>query len=257
MVVGRRPAIEAVRSGRAREVLIDDSAHRTETLRELMSLAERSGTTVRRVPGSTIDRLASHGAHQGVAVVVEPPPLLDERALSSLPFDDDALAVALDGITDPQNLGACARVAEAAGAALMVIRDRRGAPVTPAAVKASAGALLHLPVARVPNLTRAISRLRDRGFAPVGLDPTGADLWRADPPRPMVLVVGAEGAGLSRLVRERCDLLVSIPMRGKTESLNAATALAVGLFGFALRPEGAVTMPGKAGVAQSGSASDL
>jgi 23S rRNA (guanosine2251-2'-O)-methyltransferase len=256
VVTGRRPALEAVRSGLAREILIADKARQTEGLRSLLSEAERAGVTARRVPSQTVERLVP-GENQGVVAMVEPPQLLDEGALSSMPFGPHPVAVVLDGITDPRNLGACARAAEAAGAAVMVIRERRGSPVTPAAMKASAGALLHLPVARVPNLTRALSRLRDRGFTSVGLDHAGSDLWNVEPPGPIVLVVGAEGSGLSRLVRERCDVLVSIPMRGRTESLNAATALAVGLFAFALRPEGAATMPREAGVAQSGSASDL
>jgi 23S rRNA (guanosine2251-2'-O)-methyltransferase len=154
-------------------------------------------------------------------------------------FDPQALVVVLDGITDPQNFGASARTAEAAGASLLVARKRRAAPLTAAAVRASAGALLHLPVARVANLTRAVERLKDRGFSVVGLDHRASTSIHDEepPPRPLALVVGAEGEGISRLVRESCDFLVSIPMAGRTGSLNAAAALAVGLFGYAVRPQ--------------------
>jgi 23S rRNA (guanosine2251-2'-O)-methyltransferase len=190
---------------------------------------------VQWVDREAIDALDLPG-HQGVAVFVRPRPEMDERALGSMPFGPQALVVVLDGITDPQNLGACARSAEAAGAAVLVVRARRAAPLTAAAVRASAGALLHLPVARVPNLTRALERLKDRGFFVAGLDAGGVDMRRAPTPgRPLVLVVGSEGQGLSRLVREHCDALVAIPMVGRTASLNASAALAAGLFGFALR----------------------
>jgi len=121
---------------------------------------------------------------------------------------------------------------------MLITRTRRAAPVSPAAIRASAGALLHLPHARVANLPRAIERLKERGFLVVGLDERAPrSIHEAPPPpRPLLLVVGSEGAGMSRLVREACDELVSIPMAGKVGSLNAAAALAVALFGFALRP---------------------
>jgi 23S rRNA (guanosine2251-2'-O)-methyltransferase len=171
--------------------------------------------------------------------MVAMPGELDERSVGGMTFAPDALVVVLDGITDPQNLGACARSAEAAGAVLLITRKRRAAPLTPAAVRASAGALLHLTVARVANIPRTLERLRDAGVFVAGLDHRAeVDIHRAPtPPRPLALVVGAEDVGLSRLVRETCDALVSIPMRGRTASLNASAALSVGLFAYALRPD--------------------
>lgn len=176
--------------------------------------------------------------HQGVVAMVAPPRELDETGFRAWPFEPGAVVVVLDGITDPQNLGAAARSAEAAGVGMMVARRRRAAPVSPAAIRASAGALLHLPIARVPNLTRALEHLKDRGFFVLGLDQAAErDMYLASPPpRPVAVVVGSEGAGISRLVRESCDLLVRIPMGGRTASLNASAALAVGLFGYVLRP---------------------
>jgi len=206
-------------------------------LTQLLDAAREAGVPVEDVPRSRIDALGVED-HQEVAAIVRPAPDLDERALSQAAFDPDALAVLLDGVTDPQNLGAAARAAEAAGAAMLITRTRRAAPVSPAAIRASAGALLHLPHARVANLPRAIERLKERGFLVIGLDERAPrSIHEAPPPpRPLLLVVGSEGAGMSRLVREACDELVSIPMAGKVGSLNAAAALAVALFGFALRP---------------------
>lgn len=233
---GRRAVLEAIRAGRARRVLLARGARATPGLRELIAEAERSAVPMREADRADLDarRVVDH---QGVVAVVGLPSELDERALTTFDFGPDALAVVLDGITDPQNLGACARSAEAAGAALLVAGRRRAAPASAAAVRASAGALLHLPVVRVPNLTRAIERLKDRGFTIVGLDHRAeATIHDAEPPaRPLAIVVGSEGEGMSRLVRKACDVVVSIPLAGRTGSLNASVALAVSLFGYALR----------------------
>jgi 23S rRNA (guanosine2251-2'-O)-methyltransferase len=228
---------EAVRAGRARRILVARTAHRTPGLRALLAEAERAGVALDTVDVRDLDALGLPD-HQGVAARVSLPPELDEGDLRSFPFPQDALVVALDGITDPQNFGACARSAEAAGASLLLTRERRAAPRSPAAVRASAGALLHLPVARVTNLRRALDRLKDRGFVVVGLDHRAARTVHDPPPRgrPLVLVAGAEDVGISRLVREACDELVAIPMAGRTESLNASAALAVALFAYARRP---------------------
>jgi 23S rRNA (guanosine2251-2'-O)-methyltransferase len=232
---GRRAAAEAIRAGLARRLMVVRGSRETQGLRAVLAEADREGIPIRWVAREAIDTLGL-GDHQGVAVFVHPPPVMGERSLGSMTFGPDALAVVLDGITDPQNLGACARSAEAAGAAVLVLRERRSAPITPAAVRASAGALLHLPVARVPNLVRGLERLKDRGFFVAGLDAGGEDMRQATPPPgPLALVVGSEGEGLSRLVRESCDALVAIPLAGRTASLNASAALAAGLFGYALR----------------------
>ena len=236
---GRRPVLEALRSGRADRVMAARGSRETEGLRALLEEAARAGIPTEWVEARTIDALGiDHD--QGVAAFVTPLPALDERRLASMSFPSDSLVVVLDGVTDPQNFGACARSAEAAGAPLLIVRRKRAAPLTAAAVNASAGALLHLPVARVANLTRALESLKDRRFTVVGLDHRATlGIHEAPPPeRPLALVVGSEDVGLSRLVSESCDLLVSIQMPGRTGSLNASAALAVGLFGYALRPRG-------------------
>jgi len=144
--------------------------------------------------------------------------------------------VVLDGVEDPQNLGAAARTCEAAGVAAIVMRTRRAAGITPAAIRASSGALLHLPVARVANIARALERLKEAGFTAVGLDgsATGTIYDEACPEGLVAVVVGSEGSGISRLVRERCDLLVALPMLGRVASLNASASLAACLYGYVL-----------------------
>jgi 23S rRNA (guanosine2251-2'-O)-methyltransferase len=233
IVAGRRAVAEAVRSGRASEILVERGARGSHGMQQVLASAREHRVHVRNVDRATLDRLADD--HRGVVArlgVADGPTELTERELASFRFADDAIAVVLDGVEDPQNLGAAARTAEAAGAAMLVTRVRRAAPVTPAAVRASSGALLHLPHARVANIARAIGRLQDAGFFVVGLDgdAEGTVYDLAPPAGRVAVVVGAEGTGLSRLVRERCDTLVSLPMRGRVGSLNASAALAAALY---------------------------
>jgi 23S rRNA (guanosine2251-2'-O)-methyltransferase len=174
--------------------------------------------------------------HHGVVARVRTPDPIGERELGAWPFDDDAVVVVLDGIEDPQNLGAAARSAEAAGATMLVTRTRRAADVTPAAIRASAGALLHLTHARIANISRGLERLKDAGFTVVGLDEhADRTVFDAEPPEGRVAVVlGSEDAGLGRLTRAACDLLVRLPMRGRVGSLNASASLAAALYAFVL-----------------------
>jgi 23S rRNA (guanosine2251-2'-O)-methyltransferase len=238
IVGGRRAVVEAIRAGLVREVLVASGARETQGLRAVADAAATAGINVRVSDRTQLDRLAP-GHHGVVARLREDrvdPLELDERELGSFPYADDALVVVLDGITDPHNLGAAARTAEAAGAAVLVTRVRRAADVTPAAVRASSGALLHLPHARVANIPRAIGRLQDAGFSVVGLD-ADADASIFDGPCPsgrVAIVIGSEGEGMSRLVRERCDVLVRLPMQGRVGSLNASASLAAALYGFVL-----------------------
>jgi 23S rRNA (guanosine2251-2'-O)-methyltransferase len=242
IVTGKRAVLESVRAGKAREVLIAGSARQTPGMRDVLGAASKAGTPVREVVRAELDAVARN--HRGVAALLaesegEPGTELSEKDLDG-PFDDDAIVVVLDGVTDPQNLGACARVAEGAGAAMLVTRVKRAAGVTDAAVRASAGALMSLPHARVANIPRALGRLRDAGFTVVGLD-GGAPRTIYDepcPPARVALVAGAEGTGLSRLAREACDELVSIPLAGKVESLNVSSALASALFAWVLPSRG-------------------
>lgn len=213
---------EALRSGRQlHEVVL------TEGSDPLADAARARDVPVRWAPRAELDRLARGVQHQGAVAVAPPFPYtpLDE-------LKDADLVVVLDGVTDPQNLGAIARSAELAGAGGLVLRERRSAHVTTAAEKASAGALSWLPVALVPNIARAVGELQAAGFWAAGLDVNGdRDVWSSPLfDSPLALVVGAEGTGLSRLVADRVDALVVVPTRGRIASLNASVAAAIALF---------------------------
>jgi 23S rRNA (guanosine2251-2'-O)-methyltransferase len=218
--------------------MVAADARRTEGLRSVVEAGEQAGVPLAFVDRAALDDLRV-ADHQGVVAEVVLAKEMDERALLRTVDDRNGLLVVLDGITDPQNFGAAARSAEAAGAIALVARRRRAAPLSAAALRASAGALLHLPMARVASLARTLDRLKDLGYTVVGLDQGAETTIRDRPPpgRPLAVVIGAEDAGISRLVRESCDFLVSIPMAGRTASLNASAALAVALFGYALPPE--------------------
>lgn len=230
IVAGRRAVLEAVRAGRASSVLVARGARSTPALRDVLEAAARSRISVADASPGDLDALADD--HHGVVARVRLPEPLGERELADWPFGPQDVVVVLDGISDPQNLGAAARSAEAAGAVMLVTRTRRSADVTEAAVRASAGALLHLPHARVANIGRALSRLREVGFTVIGLDERApASVYETEAPAGRVAVVlGSEGEGMARLTREACDELVSLPMRGRVGSLNASASLAAVLY---------------------------
>jgi 23S rRNA (guanosine2251-2'-O)-methyltransferase len=230
LVFGRRTVKEALLAGvPVRRLLLAEGRH--PGLEELESLAAEAGVSTQRVPKRELDKAAGGAVHQGVAAAVEP---FRYRTLADLideAQDTHGPVVLADGVADPQNVGALIRVVDAAGAAGLVLPERRAASVTPAARKASAGAAEHVAIARVANLNRALEELKREGMWVVGLAEDGPqELYEADLPSPLALVVGSEGRGLSRLVRERCDLLVRIGMFGRVSSLNVAQAAAVALF---------------------------
>jgi 23S rRNA (guanosine2251-2'-O)-methyltransferase len=214
---------------RVRSVWVAPGRDDNERLDALERLAATRGVRVRHVERSRLMAEARTDAPQGVLARAEPVTPADFDALLA---DPEAFLVALDGVTDPGNLGAVLRVAGAAGATGVVIPRHRAAPLTPAAVKAAAGAVEHVPVAVVGGIPAALERAVRAEVWTVGLAAEGTtsvfDLAVAD--RPVMLVLGAEGRGLGRLTRERCDLLASIPMPGAIDSLNVASAAAVACF---------------------------
>jgi 23S rRNA (guanosine2251-2'-O)-methyltransferase len=234
LIEGRRPVVEALRAGRPMDRILLASGAGRAALGDLLDLARRRGVEIQTVPRSVIDAEARSGAHQGVLAIVAPIQPIDLVELLALPLAgrEPPFFLALDGVEDPHNLGALARSAEAAGCHGLVVPRHRSAPLSAVAVKTSAGALEHLPVAEVPNLARAVGQLRDSGVWCIGLDGTAEaslfDLQLAD--EPVCVVVGSEGSGLHRLVRDSCDVLVRIPMSGRVESLNASVAGALALF---------------------------
>jgi 23S rRNA (guanosine2251-2'-O)-methyltransferase len=229
-VLGRNPVLECLRAGvPATALYVALGTEADERLTESVSRAADLGIAILELPRSDLDRMSANQLHQGIALQVPPydyahPDDLLKSALDSPP----ALLVALDNISDPRNLGAIVRSVAAFGGHGVLIPQRRSASVTAVAWRTSAGAAARLRVARATNLTRALKDWADRGVRVIGLDAAGDTvLDDLDATDPLVLVVGSEGKGLSRLVRQNCDEVVSIPMAGATESLNASVAAGV------------------------------
>ena len=226
-VEGRNAVRELLRARHRRvsEVWVV-SGRDAEVIDEILQLATEVGARIRHVEPEQLDARARTDAPQGVLALAAPIPSHDIDDLLQQP---DAFLLVLDGVTDPQNLGAVLRVAETAGVTGVVLPRHRSASLTPAAVKAAAGAVEHLALATVSGVPAMLERASRAGLWSVGLDAAGTtDVFALEvADRPLIVVLGAEGRGLSRLTRERCDLLASIPMRGQIESLNVATAAAV------------------------------
>ena len=228
IIYGINPVLEAVRTGRATEVVVQD-AH-GDRVREIVAAARAAGVPVRIAHADGIRRLVPAAVHQGVVARMRPSPTATLEDLAA-PEHGPPLIVVLDGVEDPNNVGAILRSVHAAGATGVVRQTRRAAPLDGGAAKASAGAVHHVPVADVVNIARALEDLKALNVWTVGLD-ADADLHYddVDLTLPTAIVVGAEGSGLRRLVRERCDRLASIPMRGQLGSLNVSVAAAILLF---------------------------
>ena len=238
-VEGRQAVAELLAAGRRRvtDVWVDADAAPAAALDRITDLATRALVPVRRVSRARLDAEARTEAPQGVLAHARPLPEADLDELCTtgralLSGHADPFLLALDGVTDPQNLGGLLRTAEAAGVTGAILPRHRAVHVTPAVTKAAAGAVEHVPIALVGGLPAALARVREAGVWVVGLDPGAAeslyDLSVAD--EPVMVVLGAEGRGMSRLVRERCDVLVHIPLRGRIPSLNVAAAGALALF---------------------------
>ena len=242
IIYGINPVLEALRAGRVTALRLSSRAD--DRVAGLVRLAEERGVPLRRVAAADLDRAARGGVHQGVVA--------DVRASERLSVEDllaeagaAPLIVVLDGIEDPHNLGAILRTADAAGADGVVRQARRAAALGGAAAKASAGATAHVKIAEVVNIARALETLKGAGVWTIGfVGDSRTEYDRMDYTLPTALVMGAEGAGLRRLVRERCDWLVSIPMRGHVSSLNVSVATGVALFEAVRQRLGGARRPG-------------
>ena len=237
IVAGRNPVVEALRAAvPARELLVMEFVDADERIAEAVQLAGDQGLMVRELPKRELDRRALDAHHQGVVLVASPFEYSDAEGLiaDALAASRAPVLVALDGVTDPHNLGAIARSALAFGASGVLLPARRSAKVTAVAWRSSAGAFARLPVALTPNLTRALASAQESGFFVLGLAGAGGQDLEAAAAHfadvPVVLVVGSEGEGLSRLVAEQADAKVAIPMPGGMESLNASVATGVALY---------------------------
>lgn len=227
-IYGVNPVLEALRAGRVREVRAVDRA--SQRVAEIVAAAAIEGIRVMRVPVAELDRAARGGVHQGVVAELRERERFDLSDILG-GATGPALIVVLDGIEDPHNVGAILRTVDAAGADGVIRQSRRAAPLDGAAAKASAGAVSYVKVADVVNIARALEELKESGVWAVGLDGEATTrLDQIDLTLPTAVVLGAEGTGLRRLVRERCDVLGAIPMRGHVQSLNVSVAAGVALF---------------------------
>lgn len=229
LLFGRNPVREALHSGQPVDKVLLARGLRGRVVGEILELARTWNVPVERVPRARLDSLVGMGKHQGVVAVVSAAVYaeLDEVFRRANERGEPPLIALLDGIEDPRNLGAILRSAEAAGVHGVILPKRRAAGLTATAAKAAAGAHFYLPVVRVPNLAAVLVELKKAGFWVAGADPEAqVSCFEADLSGPLALVIGGE-AGMHRLVRERCDLLVRIPMYGRVSSLNASVAAAV------------------------------
>jgi 23S rRNA (guanosine2251-2'-O)-methyltransferase len=217
-----------------RAAYVAEGAERDDRLRDILKLAATRGTALLEVTRGELDRLTGGALHQGVALQLPAFAYAhpDDLLASALDSDHEPLIVALDSITDPRNLGAIVRSAAAFGAHGVLIPERRSAGMTAAAWKTSTGAAAHIPIARATNLNRSLRTYADAGLTLIGLDGSSTTSLHdvPDVSGPVVLVVGSEGAGLSRLVREACDYLAAIPISKSVESLNAGVAAGIALY---------------------------
>ena len=242
IVLGRNPVVECLRAGvPATALYVALGAEADERLTESVRIAADAGISILEVPRHDLDRIAANGLHQGIALQVPPYSYAhpDDLLSAATAAGDPALLVALDNISDPRNLGAIVRSVAAFAGNGVLIPQRRSASVTAVAWRTSAGAAARVRVARATNLTRTLKHWADSGLQIVGLDADGGTaIDQFDGTVPTVVVVGSEGKGLSRLVRETCDAVVSIPMAGPTESLNASVAAGVVLAEIARQRRG-------------------
>ncbi|HKA19463.1 MAG TPA: 23S rRNA (guanosine(2251)-2'-O)-methyltransferase RlmB [Blastocatellia bacterium] len=230
-IYGVLPVLEALRAGARRldRILIAEGS-RDSRLRDVLDAARRARVPIRNEPRVSLDRLTHNANHQGVVAITSAASFTDvEDLLKHL--SPKTLFILLDGVEDPHNLGAIIRTAECGGASAVIIPQRRAVHLTDAVAKSSAGAIEHLPVSRVTNLASFIMELKKRNVWVIGVESSGTTAYnKFDFRGATALVFGGEGGGLHRLVRERCDAVVSIPMYGKVASLNVSVAVGIVLF---------------------------
>jgi len=238
-IYGRNPVFECLAAGRRQVFQIDVArgAREQGALGKIVAHANRIGVPVRRVARGQLDQLGAHINHQGVAAEVDNYPYVDVQAILALAAtrEEPPWILLLDCLQDPQNLGTLLRTAEVVGVHGVVIPDRRAAQITPAVVNSSSGASEHLLIAQITNMVQTMEQLKERNVWIAGLEdvPEGQVLWESDLRGAIGLVVGSEGEGMRRLVRETCDWMVRLPMWGRVNSLNAAIAGSVALYEIA------------------------
>ncbi len=232
-IEGKNSVLEALKAGReVNKVFLGESVNRDRVLNEIINIAKKNKIPVQNVGKSKINDLAETNSHQGIIAMVAAKEYVSiEEIVQKKPLSESPIILMVDGIEDPHNLGAIIRTCDAVGVAGVVIPNRRNVGLTGVVSKASAGAVEYVPVARVTNLSQTIDSLKKMGFWVVGCEAKGEKaIYEVDLKMPLVLVVGGEGKGISRLVQEKCDFLVKLPMVGNISSLNASVAASVCLY---------------------------
>ncbi len=236
IVYGRWAAMETIRAGRreVQQLALADGVEEKGIIADLVAIAQQKGIPIKRMVRRMMDDLAHDANHQGVLLKVAPYPYAEMDAVMAVAQErkEKPFLLLLDLLQDPQNVGSLLRVADSVGIHGVILQDRRGVGITAAVTNASSGAVEHLNVVQVTNLVNVMRKLKEDGVWMAGLDigPNIVPIDRADLNIPLGLVVGSEGEGMRRLVRDTCDLLITLPMRGHVESLNVATVGAVALY---------------------------
>lgn len=227
LIVGRNPVTEALKSGREIDKLLVSATE--GSMIKILAQAKEKGIPVMKVEKAALDRIAPGQAHQGVAAYISPYEYaeLDDIFAKADAAGEEPFIIILDNLEDPHNLGAIMRTAECAGAHGIIIPKRRACGLTDVVAKASAGAIEYMPCVKVTNIAQTIEELKEKGIWVAACDMGGQEYYKADLTGKLAVVVGSEGFGISKLVREKCDFVVSMPMIGKITSLNASNAAAV------------------------------
>lgn len=227
---GRNSAMEFLRAGKVRQIYLKSGRH-DERLQEILEEAKSRAVPIKEVEEEELDSMSGGVVHQGIAALLFPYEYQDMNAVIKKWEGKDPIFILLDGVEDVRNLGAIVRTAECAGAACVLLPNHKSSPVTAAAMKTAAGAFAYLPVCRIGNIQQTLKYLKEKGFWVVGTDMDGESLYyEANLKGPLVIVMGAEGKGMSPLTRRMCDLCVRIPMKGKVSSLNVSVAAALLLY---------------------------
>lgn len=232
MIIGKNPVIEALKSGRSVNKVFVSEHLNSNVQKQLNQLAREAGTIVQKVPKNKLDQMDS-GSHQGVIAYVASYQYASIEDLFQLAEErkEDPFFIILDELEDPHNLGSILRTADATGAHGVIIPKRRSVGLTATVAKTAAGAMEHIPVARVTNIANTIDELKERNVWVVGTEVEATeDFRKLDGHLPIALVIGNEGKGISRLVRKKCDWTVSLPMKGEVSSLNASVACSLLLY---------------------------
>ena len=227
---GRNSVMEFLRAGKVRQIYLKSGRH-DERLQEILEEAKSRAVPIKEVEEEELDSMSGGVVHQGIAALLFPYEYQDMNAVIKKWEGKDPIFILLDGVEDVRNLGAIVRTAECAGAASVLLPNHKSSPVTAAAMKTAAGAFAYLPVCRIGNIQQTLKYLKEKGFWVVGTDMDGESLYyEANLKGPLVIVMGAEGKGMSPLTRRMCDFCVRIPMKGKVSSLNVSVAAALLLY---------------------------